>query len=274
MEVYFVRICLTQRVCTHTALVIVASASPSLPGYAAETASGRHFRHAARGSFAARHLHIDRVVVSRITTRDGGPALQPVRERNGKDVQMKLRKLVVALAALSFAGAAAAAGNTTGSTANNSSNDQMTTRQTSPQSTQNENGTSATHPMGSSQGSAAQGTASSQGGASQSATPGEESNTTTVREAQQALKDQGFNVGSVDGQMGPTTESALRNFQQSKKLPQTGNLDQQTLSALGVNENGASSQGSQSSQGASSISMSSNHGASKQDTSTQNSAYK
>jgi len=74
MEVYFVRICLTQRVCTHTALVIVASASPSLPGYAAETASGRHFRHAARGSFAARHLHIDRVVVSRITTRDGGPA--------------------------------------------------------------------------------------------------------------------------------------------------------------------------------------------------------
>jgi len=75
--------------------------------------------------------------------------------------------------------------------------------------------------------------------------------------------------------MGPNTESALRNFQQSKKLPQTGNLDQQTLSALGVNENGAAAtNGSQPSQGSSS-SMSSNHGSTpSQGTSTQNSAYK
>jgi len=54
MEVYFVRICLTQRVCTHSELVIVARALPSLPGYAAETASGRHFRDIARD--LARHV--------------------------------------------------------------------------------------------------------------------------------------------------------------------------------------------------------------------------
>jgi peptidoglycan hydrolase-like protein with peptidoglycan-binding domain len=79
----------------------------------------------------------------------------------------------------------------------------------------------------------------------------EEHNPQSVRAAQQALKQQGFDVGQVDGQMGPETESALRQFQQSKGLPQSGNLDQQTLSALGVEQNGTPSQGS-SSQGSSS----------------------
>jgi peptidoglycan hydrolase-like protein with peptidoglycan-binding domain len=53
-------------------------------------------------------------------------------------------------------------------------------------------------------------------------------------------------VGSIDGQLGPSTEGALRQFQQKEGLPQSGNLDQETLSKLGVNENQSSmpSQGS------------------------------
>src|SRR6185437_9080112 len=162
-EVYFVRICLTHRDCTHGVLVIIATLITTRHACARETASGRPFRRGARRPFAARDLHIGRVVVSRIDRTRPRVGTSAVRERNRKDVQMELRKLAVALVALSFAGAAAAAGNTTGSTANNSSNDQMTTRQTSPQATQNENGTSSTNAMGSSQNSASQGASSSQG---------------------------------------------------------------------------------------------------------------
>jgi hypothetical protein len=55
-----------------------------------------------------------------------------------------------------------------------------------------------------------------------------------VRSVQQALAQRGYNAGPVDGQWGPNTESALREFQQSRGLPQTGGLNQPTLSALGV----------------------------------------
>jgi peptidoglycan hydrolase-like protein with peptidoglycan-binding domain len=54
-----------------------------------------------------------------------------------------------------------------------------------------------------------------------------------VRDAQRALHDRGFNV-AVDGIYGPSTEQALRDFQRQQGLQQTGQLDQQTLSALGV----------------------------------------
>lgn len=190
---------------------------------------------------------------------------------------MRLHKLAVALAAISFAGAAAAAGNTNGSMTN-SSHDQMTTRQTSPQSTQQSE--ASTNRMGSTQSNAAQGSAA-----------GDENNPTTVRSAQQALKQKGFDVRSIDGQMGPNTESALRSFQQSQGLAQTGTLDQRTLSALGVNQNeagisseGSSYPGSSSSQNAISGQGSSSPGATSglpstnakpdQETTTQNGAYK
>jgi len=197
------------------------------------------------------------------------------RKRDGKDVQMRLHKIAVAVAALSFAGVAAAAGNTTaGSTTNPSSNDQMTTRQTSPQSTQKSE--QSTNQAGASQ--MGNSSSMSQGGSS------EQGNPTEVRSAQQALKDKGFDVGTVDGQMGPNTENALRQFQQKQGLPQTGNLDEQTLSALGVEQNqgAASSQSSssnpsstsgQSAQGQGSMSSqgsqsSSSHGASAQSSNT------
>ncbi len=60
----------------------------------------------------------------------------------------------------------------------------------------------------------------------------------TVRSAQEALNAKGYDAGTADGVVGPNTESAVRQFQQAQGLPQTGNLDQQTLSALGVSQQG------------------------------------
>jgi len=58
------------------------------------------------------------------------------------------------------------------------------------------------------------------------------------RSIQQALNDNGYNV-AVDGIWGPNTESALRQFQASRNLPQTGSADSQTLAALGVSGSSA-----------------------------------
>lgn len=57
----------------------------------------------------------------------------------------------------------------------------------------------------------------------------------TVRKAQQALKDKGHDPGPVDGIMGPQTQAAVKKFQESQaNMKGTGQLSQQTLSALGV----------------------------------------
>jgi murein L,D-transpeptidase YcbB/YkuD len=62
----------------------------------------------------------------------------------------------------------------------------------------------------------------------------------TVREVQQALRDKGFEVGPVDGVMGPRTEAAVREFQQKEGLQASGRLDQRTLAALNVDAAGSS----------------------------------
>lgn len=55
-----------------------------------------------------------------------------------------------------------------------------------------------------------------------------------LRQVQQALNQKGFHAGNVDGNWGAETRDALRNFQQAQGLKQTGQLDSQTVSALGV----------------------------------------
>ena len=60
-----------------------------------------------------------------------------------------------------------------------------------------------------------------------------------IMQAQQALDQKGFDVGKADGIMGPRTKQALDKFQQQQKLQQTGQLDQNTLSALGVSQQGS-----------------------------------
>jgi peptidoglycan hydrolase-like protein with peptidoglycan-binding domain len=53
-----------------------------------------------------------------------------------------------------------------------------------------------------------------------------------VRNAQIALRDAGFDPGEIDGVMGRKTRAALREFQASQGLPQTGRLDATTQQEL------------------------------------------
>ena len=62
------------------------------------------------------------------------------------------------------------------------------------------------------------------------------SNQSTVRSAQQALNDQGYNAGTVDGIVGPRTQAAIREFQSDKGIQATGRLDSATIAALGVTQ--------------------------------------
>ena len=55
-----------------------------------------------------------------------------------------------------------------------------------------------------------------------------------VRALQNALNEKGFAVGAVDGIVGPKTAGAIRDFQSKEGLTATGQPDQQTLKALGI----------------------------------------
>jgi peptidoglycan hydrolase-like protein with peptidoglycan-binding domain len=52
--------------------------------------------------------------------------------------------------------------------------------------------------------------------------------------AQQALKDKGYDPGTIDGQMGPRTRAALEDYQKAEGLKQTGRLDDETRAKLGM----------------------------------------
>jgi peptidoglycan hydrolase-like protein with peptidoglycan-binding domain len=62
----------------------------------------------------------------------------------------------------------------------------------------------------------------------------QEMDSQTVRQIQQALQDKGQNVGEIDGIMGPRTQAALRQYQQSQGMQATGRVDRQTISSLGL----------------------------------------
>ena len=55
-----------------------------------------------------------------------------------------------------------------------------------------------------------------------------------LRRVQQALDKEGFKAGRADGRWGHETQSAVKQFQQSKQLRATGQLDQQTVADLGL----------------------------------------
>ena len=54
----------------------------------------------------------------------------------------------------------------------------------------------------------------------------------TVQEAQQALKEQGYYFGQINGEKDADTIAAIRRFQIRSGLPITGELDEQTLRTL------------------------------------------
>jgi len=62
--------------------------------------------------------------------------------------------------------------------------------------------------------------------------PADLSNREVLRDAQRQLKALGFDPGSTDGTLGPQTEAALRAYQHSYRLPETGKLDEVTLNSL------------------------------------------
>jgi putative peptidoglycan binding protein len=72
-----------------------------------------------------------------------------------------------------------------------------------------------------------------------------------IRDIQKNLDKAGFSTKGVDGIWGDETQAAVRHFQQAKHLPGDGQLNQQTLAALGVNisnQSQANSQNGQNSQ--------------------------
>jgi peptidoglycan hydrolase-like protein with peptidoglycan-binding domain len=55
-----------------------------------------------------------------------------------------------------------------------------------------------------------------------------------MSQAQQQLKQKGFYTGKVDGINGPKTKMAIRRYQKSNDLTQSGRLDQTTRNSLGL----------------------------------------
>src|SRR5215469_4647328 len=68
-----------------------------------------------------------------------------------------------------------------------------------------------------------------QGSPTQASEPASQSQ---ILQAQQQLKSAGLYRGSVDGMMGPETQTAVMKFQREQGLPETSQLDQQTLDRL------------------------------------------
>jgi peptidoglycan hydrolase-like protein with peptidoglycan-binding domain len=71
--------------------------------------------------------------------------------------------------------------------------------------------------------------------ANQQWTSPESLNRQQIRHIQIALNKKGFNAGHVDGIWGPHTRTALRDFQKRHSMQANGRIDNQVLSALGVN---------------------------------------
>ena len=62
---------------------------------------------------------------------------------------------------------------------------------------------------------------------------GEVKSRPSVRHIQTALKNAGYNPGSIDGEMGRQTRDAIRAFQRANNLPVDGKVGRQTWSILG-----------------------------------------
>lgn len=80
---------------------------------------------------------------------------------------------------------------------------------------------------------------SQQGGAMQ----GGMQDQASVKQVQEKLSQQGYEVGPVDGIFGPKTQQALRKFQEDKGVQPTGQIDEQTMAALGIQGGGSAQPG-------------------------------
>jgi hypothetical protein len=85
-----------------------------------------------------------------------------------------------------------------------------------------------------------QASAGAGGGKQSSQYPPRAASEKLVRNVQQTLQDKGVEAGPIDGIWGPKTSAGVRQFQQQQKLETTGQLNAQTLDALGIAEGAAS----------------------------------
>lgn len=58
-----------------------------------------------------------------------------------------------------------------------------------------------------------------------------------VEKVQAKLNSEGFEAGAVDGLIGPNTTSAIKKFQESSELSASGELNQETIDAMGLDIN-------------------------------------
>ena len=72
----------------------------------------------------------------------------------------------------------------------------------------------------------------------QSAAQGQSQDSGTIRQAQEKLSAKGHDV-TADGVLGTKTQAAVKEFQEKEGIQASGQLDQETLAALGVNESSA-----------------------------------
>jgi putative peptidoglycan binding protein len=78
------------------------------------------------------------------------------------------------------------------------------------------------------------GTSGTMSGDTERGTRGHKAGKAGVKQVQEALKAQGHDPGPIDGVMGPQTQEALRAYQRSQNLTETGRLDPETSEKLGV----------------------------------------
>ncbi|HEX2651257.1 MAG TPA: peptidoglycan-binding domain-containing protein [Burkholderiales bacterium] len=75
-----------------------------------------------------------------------------------------------------------------------------------------------------------------------------------VRQVQTALSYEGYDPGPIDGQLSSQTQDALKQAQHDKGLSETGQIDSQTLAALGMGDLGPTTGSSSSSSSSSGLS--------------------
>jgi len=92
-------------------------------------------------------------------------------------------------------------------------------------------------------------TSSSAQSPEQSPLPGAQSSQDSeiVKQVQSALSSEGYDPGPIDGQLSSQTQDALKQAQRDKGLSETGQIDSQTLAALGMGDLGSTSGSSSSS---------------------------
>ena len=57
-----------------------------------------------------------------------------------------------------------------------------------------------------------------------------------ISQVQEKLRELGFDAGPVNGDFGTKTQAALAQFQLSRAMPASGQLDEETLQQLGVQQ--------------------------------------